>query len=101
MPRQEPEPESQPRTPTIRVQSFRDPQRYGYDGLSVDFHPADGHTSEEATKRMAAAVAGDIHAAQAWMDRPNLELPHRTPRQAYRDGDVGRVIGILANVAGF
>ena len=96
-----PEPETQPRTPTIRVQYFRDPQRYEYDGLPVYFDPADGHTSEEAIERMAAAVAGDVHVAQAWMDRPNLELPHRTPRQAYRDGDVGRVIGILANVAGF
>ena len=101
MPRQEPESEAQPRAPTIRVQSFRDPQRCERDGLPVYFDPADGHTSEEAIERMAAAVAGDVHVAQAWMDRPNLELHHRTPRQVYRDGDVGRVIGILANVAGF
>lgn len=101
MPRQEPRPEAQPRTPTSRVQYFKDPQRYEYDGLPGYFDSADGHTSEEAIERMAAAVAGDVHAAQAWMDRPNLELHHRTPRQAYCDGDVSQVIGILANVAGF
>lgn len=101
MPRQKPGPEAQPRTPTIRVQYFKEPQQYERDGLPMYFDPADGHTSEEAIERMAAAVAGDVYAAQARMDRPNLELSHRTPWQAYRDGDVGRVIRILANVAGF
>lgn len=97
MPRQEPRPEAQSRAPTIRVQSFRDPQRCERDGLPVYFDPADGHTSEEAIERMAAAVAGDVHAAR----QPNLELHHPTPRQADRCGDVIRVTGILVNVAGF
>jgi len=85
----------------IDVQYFEHPRRYEHDGLPVYFDASDGHTSEEAIERMAAVVAGNVRVAQEWMDRPNGGLQLRTPRQAYRDGDGERVIGILANIAGF
>lgn len=58
------------------------------------------HITEEDVFQMAAAVTGSEVSATIFMDRPLYLLHDRTPREAVRDGEGRRLMGMLLNAAG-
>lgn len=49
---------------------------------------------------VATRVTGDAQAAERWYSRPNDLLGGRTPKQAVKEGDQDKVVGLLLNAAG-
>lgn len=51
--------------------------------------------TEEQVEEMAFKLTGSRETAQAWMDRPNVTLRGRTPREVTRAGEGQRAAGII------
>jgi len=51
--------------------------------------------SEDGLRDLAVRVTRDEAVAEAWLDRPNLDLGNRTPREVAREGHGYRAANIL------